>query len=148
MAPEYEVCRDIAEQRGLPLREVYRIVESEALRKARRVASLRGRSLLLRILSRPILRQKHEVRHDVLLAASATSLHRDEREPARPSIDMDAFIAERKPHLDRLEPGELDRMTAAAIAHLDPEETKKMMEETRERALKDLRTSAPPNHAE
>lgn len=31
VAPEYEVCRRIAEERGLPLREVYRIVEAEAL---------------------------------------------------------------------------------------------------------------------
>jgi uncharacterized protein (DUF111 family) len=31
VAPEYEVCRRIAQERGLPLREVYRIVEAEAL---------------------------------------------------------------------------------------------------------------------
>jgi hypothetical protein len=73
-------------------------------------------------------------------------LHRDEREPSRPAVDIDAFIAERKPYLDRLEPGELDRITEAAIAHLDPEETRRMMEETRERALRDLRSSAPSNH--
>jgi uncharacterized protein (DUF111 family) len=29
-APEYEACRRIAEARGLPLAEVYRIVEREA----------------------------------------------------------------------------------------------------------------------
>jgi uncharacterized protein (DUF111 family) len=31
VAPEYEVCRQIAETRGLPLAEVYRIIEREAL---------------------------------------------------------------------------------------------------------------------
>jgi uncharacterized protein (TIGR00299 family) protein len=31
VAPEYEACRRIAEQRGLPLAEVYRIIEREAL---------------------------------------------------------------------------------------------------------------------
>ncbi len=31
VAPEYEVCRRIAEERDLPLREVYRIIEGEAL---------------------------------------------------------------------------------------------------------------------
>jgi uncharacterized protein (DUF111 family) len=30
-APEYEACRRIAETRGLPMAEVYRIVEREAL---------------------------------------------------------------------------------------------------------------------
>jgi uncharacterized protein (TIGR00299 family) protein len=33
VAPEFDVCRGLAEQHGLPLREVYRIVESEALAK-------------------------------------------------------------------------------------------------------------------
>ena len=33
VAPEYEVCRRIAAERGLPLREVYRVVEAEALAK-------------------------------------------------------------------------------------------------------------------
>jgi uncharacterized protein (DUF111 family) len=31
VAPEYEACRAIAEARGLPLTEVYRVVEREAL---------------------------------------------------------------------------------------------------------------------
>ena len=31
VAPEYEACRRIAEARGMPLAEVYRIVEREAL---------------------------------------------------------------------------------------------------------------------
>jgi uncharacterized protein (DUF111 family) len=31
VAPEYEACRRIAEARGLPLAEVYRVVEREAL---------------------------------------------------------------------------------------------------------------------
>ena len=31
VAPEYEVCRRIAEERDIPLREVYRIIEGEAL---------------------------------------------------------------------------------------------------------------------
>jgi uncharacterized protein (TIGR00299 family) protein len=35
VAPEYEVCRRIAEARGLPLIEVYRIIEREALERLR-----------------------------------------------------------------------------------------------------------------
>jgi uncharacterized protein (DUF111 family) len=30
VAPEYEACRRIAEARGLPLAEVYRVIEREA----------------------------------------------------------------------------------------------------------------------
>ncbi len=33
VAPEYEACRSIAEARGLPLAEVYRIIEREALER-------------------------------------------------------------------------------------------------------------------
>ena len=33
VAPEYEACRRIAEERGMPLSEVYRIVEREALNR-------------------------------------------------------------------------------------------------------------------
>jgi uncharacterized protein (DUF111 family) len=33
VAPEYEACRRIAESRGLPLAEVYRVVEREALER-------------------------------------------------------------------------------------------------------------------
>jgi len=36
VAPEYEACRRIAEERGLPLAQVYRIVESEALARIAR----------------------------------------------------------------------------------------------------------------
>ena len=31
VAPEYEACRRLAEQHNLPLAEVYRVVEREAL---------------------------------------------------------------------------------------------------------------------
>jgi uncharacterized protein (DUF111 family) len=33
VSPEYEACRRIAESRGLPLAEVYRIIEREALER-------------------------------------------------------------------------------------------------------------------
>jgi uncharacterized protein (DUF111 family) len=35
VAPEYEACRRLAEARGLPLAEVYRIIEREALARLR-----------------------------------------------------------------------------------------------------------------
>jgi hypothetical protein len=35
VAPEYETCRRLAESRGLPLAEVYRVVEHEALARLR-----------------------------------------------------------------------------------------------------------------
>jgi uncharacterized protein (DUF111 family) len=36
VAPEYEACRRIAEERGIPLAEVYRVIEREALERLAR----------------------------------------------------------------------------------------------------------------
>jgi uncharacterized protein (DUF111 family) len=35
VAPEYDACRRLAEQHGLPLAEVYRVIEREALDRVR-----------------------------------------------------------------------------------------------------------------
>ena len=69
-------------------------------------------------------------------------LHRDEPPPARPSIDVDAFIAERKPHLDKLEPGEVDRMEAAALQSVDRDEVIREAEAAAKRWRQELRNSA------